>query len=137
MCVKHCKQVTCLDKLLSILYVYTSICLSIIGHVCFSSTFSSNTGNCLWYRVYIQFCPFVCNKMLSTVADSPRPNSFVFAYIFAEKHPHWTMVLAPPPPAPNRKSWILHCLRMLSYTGSVRARCLNGNFHTYLNLIMN
>ena len=32
-------------------------------------------------------------------------NSFVFAYVFAEKHPHWR--LAPP----NGKSWIRHCYR--------------------------
>ena len=39
----------------------------------------------------------------SPLADPAGPNSFVFAYISAEKHPSQRSV------TPNRKSWIRHC----------------------------
>ena len=51
------------------------------------------------------------------------PNSFVFAYIFAKKYPHWrsTPPLTGPRPLPHGKSWICHCYRVTIITSDTEA----------------
>ena len=55
-------------------------------------------------------------------APHTGPNSFIFAYIFAKKHPHQRST----PPPPYGKSWIRHCYISSYSKNPINSICRNG-----------